>query len=165
MLRHKIMLPVFVSLLILGCSTRPPATVVKTTKSKPAPVSLASMEASILQEVNKYRTAHGLSPLKDNSILDTEAALHSQQMASKQVPFGHQGYATRMSRIDQRLGGIKASAENVAYGNMTAREVVQSWLKSAPHKKNIAGPYTLSGIGVSLDKQGIIYFTQIFTQQ
>ena len=91
--------------------------------------------------------------------------MHSQQMASKQVPFSHDGYDKRMARISQRLGPIKSSAENVAYGKMSARDVVASWLKSAPKRKNIEGQFNLSGIGVSRNAQGIIYYTQIFTQQ
>jgi uncharacterized protein YkwD len=123
------------------------------------------MEISILQEVNNHRKGRGLPPLQSNSILDTEASMHSQQMASKQVPFGHDGYEQRMARISQRLGGIKSSAENVAYGKMNASEVVAAWLKSASHKKNIEGNYNLSGIGISRDEQGIIYYTQIFSLQ
>lgn len=152
------------ALVLFGCTTKPPATTTKTTKPA-APVNLASMETSILQEVNAHRKGRGLPPLQDNSILATEAAMHSQQMASKQVPFGHDGYSQRMSRIGQRLGGIKSSAENVAYGKMNAREVVAAWLKSSSHKKNIEGNFNLSGIGISRDAQGIIYYTQIFSLQ
>lgn len=174
MLNCRMILPILVTAFMVGCSSKPPAkpaapasspTVVRTTKSKPAAVSLSSIEASILQEVNRHRASKGLSPLVANSILDTEASLHSQQMASGQVSFGHSGYEARMARIDKRMGGAGANAENVAYGKMTAREVVQSWLRSPPHKKNIEGPYHSSGIGISRNGQGVIYFTQIFTQK
>jgi uncharacterized protein YkwD len=171
-------LSVLLSIIVFSCSPKPPAKPATTVTSKPtevsttaktstkrAPVTLASMESSILQEVNKHRVSRGLAPLVANSILDTEASMHSQQMASKQVPFGHDGYATRMARISQRLGGIKSSAENVAYGKMNAKEVVAAWLKSAQHKKNIEGNYNLSGIGISRNTQGIIYYTQIFSKQ
>mgnify|MGYP003417252075 len=170
-------LPVLVSLVLFGCRAKPPAkpvptasaksteTRTTTSSTKPAVATLASLETAILQEVNRHRGSKGLPPLVANSILDTEAAMHSQQMASKQVPFSHDGYDKRMARISQRLGPIKSSAENVAYGKMSARDVVASWLKSAPHRKNIEGQFNLSGIGVSRNAQGIIYYTQIFTQQ
>ena len=163
MILRIVLLALIGSLLLPACAPKPSPTVSRT--SSTAPVSLASMETSILQEVNKHRASKGLAPLKESTIIDTEAALHSQQMASKQVPFGHDGYEKRIARIDQRLGGAGSSAENVAYGNLSAREVVQSWLKSPGHKKNIEGRYNLTGIGVSRSKQGVIYYTQIFTQK
>lgn len=60
-------------------------------------------------------------------------------------------------------GWITASAENVAYGQLSAKEVVKGWLNSPGHKKkNIEDNYTLTGIGVYTDKKGVIFFTQIF---
>jgi uncharacterized protein YkwD len=47
---------------------------------------------------------------------------------------------------------------------MSAREVVDGWLKSPGHKRNIEGDFTLTGIGIASDKQGNIYFTQIFSR-
>lgn len=145
-----------------SCSTKPASTVKRTEVSRPATASLASMENSILNEVNRHRSSKGLSPLLSNSIIETEASIHSQRMASKQVAFGHGGYETRVSRISKRISGVKASAENVAYGQMNAREVVQGWLKSPPHRKNIEGKYNLTGIGVSRNNKGVIYYTQLF---
>lgn len=142
----------------------------KTPAHAPAPVTastanLANLEQAILVEVNRHRQAMGLPSLQSNPVLATEAALHSQRMASKKVPFGHNGFEARVSRIKSRLGSISGSGENVAYGQLTAREVVKVWLNSAPHRKNIEGHYNLTGIGVSRNRQGIIYFTQIFTQK
>jgi uncharacterized protein YkwD len=60
---------------------------------------------------------------------------------------------------------MAASAENVAYGQLSAKAVVDGWLKSAPHKKNIEGNYNLTGIGLAKDRKGVIYFTQIFLRK
>jgi uncharacterized protein YkwD len=54
--------------------------------------------------------------------------------------------------------------ENVASGQMTAKEAVEGWLQSPGHKRNIEGNFTLTGIGWAKDKRGMIYFTQIFTK-
>ena len=147
---------------ICSCNTKPVTTVKRTEGGRSATASLASMENSILNEVNRHRSSRRLPPLHSNSIIETEASIHSQRMASKQVGFGHGGYETRVSRISKRISGIKASAENVAYGQMNAREVVQGWLKSPPHRKNIEGKYNLTGIGVSRNSKGVIYYTQLF---
>lgn len=133
--------------------------------SPSASTNLTSLEQDILVEVNRHRKAIGLPPLRSNPVLATEASLHSQRMASRKVPFGHAGFETRVSRIKNRLGSVSGSGENVAYGQLSAREVVKVWLNSPPHRKNIEGHYNLTGIGVSRNRQGIIYFTQIFTQK
>ena len=56
-------------------------------------------------------------------------------------------------------------AENVGY-NMgysdPAGRVVERWLNSPGHKKNIEGNYNLTGIGVIQADQVTYYFTQIF---
>lgn len=148
--------------LFTACKTSPVSAVKRTGATSSASSSLASMEASILAEVNRHRKSKGLPALQSNSFIETEASLHSQRMASRQVAFGHGGYETRVSRLTKRLGGISASAENVAYGSMNAREVVQGWLKSPPHRKNIEGRYNLTGIGVSRNSRGVIFFTQLF---
>lgn len=144
----------------------PSATSKHTVSPAAAPTpTLSGLEQAILVEVNRHRQSIGLPALQSNSVLATEAALHSQRMASKKVPFGHNGFEARVSRIRTRLGPLSGSGENVAYGQLTAREVVKVWLNSPPHRKNIEGHYNLTGIGVSRNRQGIIYFTQIFTQK
>jgi len=47
---------------------------------------------------------------------------------------------------------------------MTAREVVDGWLHSPGHKRNIEGDFIFTGIGHARDKKGDIYFTQIFSR-
>jgi uncharacterized protein YkwD len=47
---------------------------------------------------------------------------------------------------------------------MSAKEVVEGWLNSPGHKRNIEGDFTLTGIGVAKNNKGIIYYTQIFTK-
>lgn len=78
--------------------------------------------------------------------------------------FGHDGFSQRVAAISQAIGRIAASGENVAYGALSAKGVVDVWLNSPPHRKNIEGNYTISGIGV-FDRQGTLYFTQIFLRQ
>ncbi|MFT4023851.1 MAG: CAP domain-containing protein [Flavihumibacter sp.] len=146
---------------IVACKSKPPAKAETPTRAKYG-VALSNMEADIVAEVNRYRQSKGLAPLRVNSIIATEAALHSQKMARHQVGFGHDGFKDRVSRINSRLDGSMASGENVAAGTMTARDVVQSWLKSKVHRENIEGRFNLTGVGISRDTRGTIYYTQIF---
>jgi len=125
--------------------------------------SMDSMETSILQFVNEDRKKHGLSPLMINTLESELALKHSQDMAKGKVKFGHDGFNKRAKAIQKELGSL-AIGENVASGPLTAREVVDGWLKSPGHKKNIEGNFTLTGIGYARDKKGDIYFTQIFSR-
>ncbi len=71
----------------------------------------------------------------------------------------------RIADIRKAAGFISGAAENVAYGNMTAAKVVDGWLHSPGHKKNIEGNYNLTGIGTVQREDGVIYFTQIFIKK
>jgi uncharacterized protein YkwD len=124
---------------------------------------LDSMETDILRYVNDDRIQHGLSKLEMNTLESSLASKHSHDMAVGKVKFGHDGFNTRAKAIQKALGSMEIG-ENVASGPMTAREVVEGWLHSPGHKKNIEGNFTLTGIGYAADKKGNIYFTQIFSR-
>jgi len=121
------------------------------------------MEKEILRYVNEDRQSHGLAPLEMNAFESDLAEKHSRDMASGRVKFGHDGFNSRAKAIQKSLGGTMVG-ENVASGPMTAREVVDGWLHSPGHKKNIEGNFKLTGIGYARDKKGDIYFTQIFSR-
>jgi uncharacterized protein YkwD len=122
-----------------------------------------SMGIAILQFVNEDRKQHGLSPLQLNAMESSLALKHSQDMATGRVKFGHDGFNSRARTIQKGLGSSEIG-ENVASGPMTAREVVDGWLNSPGHKKNIEGNFILTGIGYARDKKGDIFFTQIFSR-
>ena len=123
-----------------------------------------SIEEDILNYVNLDRKSKGLKALRLNKIESSIAAQHSRNMATGKVPFGHDGLQTRAKAIRKQLGGISTVGENVASGQMTAREAVDGWLQSPGHKRNIEGDFTLTGIGWAKDKKGMIYYTQIFSK-
>ncbi len=120
-------------------------------------------ENNILFYVNDYRSRKGLPALQMNGDISSQAEKHSIDMATKKVGFGHDGFEDRVKIISKKIGNIHSSAENVAYGNLSPKEVVDIWLKSPGHRKNIEGNYTLTGIGIATGKDNIIFFTQIFT--
>jgi uncharacterized protein YkwD len=121
------------------------------------------METEILQFVNEDRKQHDLRLLQINSRESSLALKHSEDMAKGKVKFGHDGFNSRAKIIQKELGATEIG-ENVASGLMTAREVVDGWLNSPGHKKNIEGDFLLTGIGYARDKKGEIYFTQIFSK-
>jgi uncharacterized protein YkwD len=122
----------------------------------------ASMADDILKLINDYRRKKGLRALAANPVMNAEALKHSENMAARRTSFSHNGFQGRIKRISSSLNGVSNAAENVAMGSTTAKQVVEEWLSSPMHKKNIEGPYSLTGIGVAADKKGVLYFTQIF---
>jgi uncharacterized protein YkwD len=96
------------------------------------------------------------------SFISSVALGHSRDMLSGKSPFGHDGFRERIDVIREKLGTIHVAAENVASGPMSAREVVDGWLHSPGHRRNIEGDFRLTGIGLAFGANGMIYFTQIF---
>lgn len=127
-------------------------------------VSTANMEVDILKYVNLHRKSAGRGPVQLNSVESSVALQHSRNMAEGRTPFGHKGLDLRMNTISRQIGPVNSIGENVAMGQMTAKEVVESWLQSPPHRKNIEGDFILTGIGWAKDPHGTIYYTQIFTR-
>jgi uncharacterized protein YkwD len=132
--------------------------------NEPTEISIVNMENDILNYVNLHRKSLQLKPLQLNAIESTVAGTHSSNMASGKTPFGHAGMQKRINIISRQLGFISSSGENVAFGQMNAKEVVNTWLASPGHRRNIEGDYILTGIGVAKDKKGNVYYTEIFTR-
>jgi uncharacterized protein YkwD len=122
------------------------------------------MSREILWYVNQHRRSIGLAELQANSFISSVALGHSRDMLSGRTPFGHDGFRDRIEVIRKKLGPIHVAAENVASGPMSAREVVDGWLHSPGHRRNIEGDFRLTGIGLAFAANGMIYFTQIFTK-
>ena len=145
--------------LCVSCGTKPPAN--SDTGSSPT-TSSSKFAEDILANVNQYRHSKGLAALVLNNVISAEADTHSRGMADGRVEFGHDGFSGRIQRISSQLGAAKQSAENVAFGNLSAEQVVSNWINSPAHRQNIEGNFTLTGIGIAKNKKGVIYFTQIF---
>jgi uncharacterized protein YkwD len=128
-------------------------------------IDTKGMEKDILFYINQYRASIGLPALQMISAASEQATQHSIDMANRTTPFGHEGFDERMDNIAKKIGFIHATAENVAYGKLTAKEVVDLWLNSPGHKKNIEGNYSLTGIGVAKDAHGLVFYTQIFLRK
>lgn len=123
---------------------------------------IKSLQNDILKLVNQHRAKLGLNALQMNDAATAEATKHSADMAKGRMAFGHDGFDDRMKNLNQKLGNLRATGENVAYGKIDAAEVMDMWLNSPGHKKNIEGNFSEMGIGIAKSKSGYLYFTQIF---
>lgn len=121
----------------------------------------STIEEEIFTLVNEYRFERGLRLL----VLEENASLlalqHSQNMADGSVDFGHDGFEERADTLFEETGA-NGAGENVAWGQRSADEVMESWINSEGHRENIEGDFTHIGIGVANDAEGVPFYTQIF---
>lgn len=122
---------------------------------------LAPSQTEILNIINAHRANKKLAALIPVEQINEIATAHSKAMASGKVGIGHDGFQQRAAQIMTLVDAITV-AENVAYGQNSAEEVVQNWLESEGHRQNIEGAYTHTGIAIIQDEQGRNVFTQIF---
>ena len=113
-------------------------------------------EARIAELVNTQRANAGLPSLKISSCATTYAENWSAHMAST-AAFQHQDLSPIMYSCNAHGAG-----ENIAYGNVTADQMMTMWMNSPGHRANILGSYTHIGVGASQTNDGRVYGTQDF---
>lgn len=130
----------------------------------PAPADSAAPSgalAEVLALVNKERAAVGCPVLTVNEKLAKAAQDHSEDMAahSNMSHTGSDG-SDPGQRITRAGYEWRTYAENVAYGYPTAAQVMEGWMNSPGHKRNILD-CGLKEIGIGLAQPGQ-YWTQDF---
>lgn len=123
----------------------------------------SQIEREVLEDLNLYRRANGLSELKPLTDLSIESEMHNDYMIEA-GEVSHDHFAERAAYLMNELGA-KSVSENVAYGYHTADAVIKAWLKSKAHKQNIEGTHTHFGISVRQDAEGKNYYTNIFIKK
>lgn len=118
----------------------------------------ATDEETVLMLVNEERVSNGLEPLSIDSDLQKAAQVRANEASvsySHQRPDGSAFYTV----------SNKANGENLAkaYKYNTLNEVVDSWMLSEGHKKNILWKTsTVTGIGVCKLADGTYYVAELF---
>lgn len=125
-------------------------------------IDTSTMAKAVLFYVNQHRQSVGLPPLQLNTTLCDIARNHSINMADGTVPFSHDGFEERVSEAWKLIPPQSPAAENIAEGVKSAKAVVNLWLRSPGHRRNIEGNYTIMGLGIATNEKGIVYFTQMF---
>jgi len=119
----------------------------------------------VLKYTNQFRKSKGLKAVEIREDLNAIARKHSDDMASGRCSFGHGGYDLRVSKIKKTIKPCDGSiGENVAFGASNGKEAVDVWKNSSAHRKNMLGDYKYIGIGTARNKNGVIYYTQIFVR-
>ncbi len=108
----------------------------------------------MLARVNEARRKAGLSSLRPNSRLDQAAQRHAEDMLTRRY-FAHESPEGKTVRERARAAGYdwRAIGENLAEGQYSIDEVVEGWLRSPTHRRNILNPdFEEMGVGLSLGR-------------
>ena len=128
---------------------------------------LAALEAALHESVNALREREGLIPLRRDPAIDAVARAHSLDMGTRRF-FAHEtpeGLTPPDRLARGGISGITLAAENVGLTSRADpnREIVQGWLASPIHRRNLLAPmFNGTGIGVARAADGTLYYTQLY---
>jgi uncharacterized YkwD family protein/spore coat assembly protein SafA len=119
------------------------------------------VEQQVLDLVNQERSKVGLKPLQMDWELQRVARVKSQDMSNKNY-FSHQSptYGSPFDMMKQFGISYRTAGENIAMGQRTPQEVMNSWMNSSGHRANILKA-DFTHIGVGFESNGY-YWTQQF---
>lgn len=144
--------------------TEPTTEVTTQAVSKPQTSPNTDVATSILNLVNRQRSAQGLKSLSLDSALNNAATLKAQDMADKGY-FDHTSptYGTPFQMLKSLGISYRSAGENIAKGQKTPEAVMNAWMNSSGHRANILNSsYGKLGVGYVV-KNGTTYWVQIFT--
>lgn len=169
---HKLAL--LSSLFLVRCATPEQGA----TNAPPLPLATRSsssknFQTEFLRQINKVRTSGcncgnvympPADPLSWNYQLETAARLYAHEMAANNF-FSHTGLngsssKERIMAQGYTIAGFKyiAVGENIGRGQLTITEIMQGWIKSPGHCRNIMNP-NFKEVGVAVEKN---YWVQDF---
>jgi len=121
-------------------------------------------EIEIMNLINEYRVDKGLTPLeKQNGIVKLKAKEHNMYMIKKSA-ISHDLFYERSNNIIKKIKA-KRVGENVASGYNNAERLVNAWIASPKHKKNILGDFNKFNISVEFSQNKVMYCTNIFIKK
>jgi uncharacterized protein YkwD len=113
-----------------------------------------AVREEMLTRVNAVRKKAGLNALRLNSMLGKAAQGHAEDMLARGY-FSHESPSGTTVRERSRKAGYDWTAigENIAFGQTSVDEVMETWMDSPGHRKNILSRnFTELGIGLALGK-------------
>lgn len=104
------------------------------------------------------------TPLQWDEALERAAEKHANDMAAGEF-FSHTGsdQSSVSDRVDREQFEWRAVGENIAMGHQDEKMVVEGWMNSPGHCKNIMSPdFKYMGVAVSADGK---YWVQVFADK
>jgi uncharacterized protein YkwD len=115
--------------------------------------------SALLRVHNRERAHEKLGPLKLAPKLCESAAIHARDMAKRQK-LDHKGSdgSTVVDRVKRVGYNYVRVGENIANGQKTVDQVMDTWMKSPGHRANILADYTEMGAARVEDDEGRNYW-------
>ncbi len=126
--------------------------------------SILVQEARVVELVNQRREEAGLKSYRHNTKLSEVAREKSEDMRDNNY-FSHQSpiYGSPFEMMEQFNIRYQAAGENIAQGQRTPEAVVDAWMDSPGHRRNIlSNDFTEIGVGYAENEQGQTFWTQMF---
>ncbi len=126
-----------------------------------APQNAADYAAEVLRLVNIERAKAGKSALKADANLAKAAQVRAAEIVSS---FSHTRPDGRDPFTAMKEAGVsyRAAGENIAWGQKTPAQVMQSWMNSDGHRENIlSDSFGRLGVGYVV-QNGRAYWVQMF---
>ena len=122
----------------------------------------ADYAAQVVALVNQERAAQGLSALGGNDRLQQAADKRAQEIIEL---FSHDrpdGTACYTVLSEYGVSGYWTAGENIAAGQSTPEQVMNSWMNSSGHRANILnGSFDTIAVGCA-ESGGRLYWVQLF---
>jgi len=131
-------------------------------KQQQAPTAgIGKFEQQVIDLTNVQRQQNGLPPLKADTKLSGVAEKKSLDMQQKNY-FSHTSptYGSPFDMMRDFGVTYRSAGENIAMGQRTPQEVVQAWMNSEGHRRNILNK-DFTHIGVGFEQSGY-HWTQMF---
>lgn len=124
------------------------------------------MAGQLFQEVNSYRASKGKSALVRHPGLDSLAQKHCEYLSRTSggngLKINHNGFEGRVMSARRSLQ-ISSIGENVVSSTThSANHLLNLWISSKHHEKNMRGSWKFTGIGTIETADGKLISTQIF---
>jgi uncharacterized YkwD family protein len=138
-----------------------------TTSTSNVPTDIRALETEVIRLVNVERAKVGRSALTENSELSRIARIKSNDFIKNNY-FSHTSptYGSPFDMLKSFGITFTAAAENIAKGQGSAADAMNSWMNSSGHRANIlSSTYNQIGVGVARDSKGILFWTQLFIKR
>lgn len=131
------------------------------TNLTPSGTEISAFESRVIDLTNEQRRKNGLANLQPDTALSNVAQEKSNDMQAKNY-FSHTSptYGSPFDMMRDFGVTYNSAGENIAMGQQSAEEVVNAWMNSEGHRKNILSP-NFTHIGVGHTGTGN-YWTQMF---
>ena len=122
------------------------------------PIYQNRIAAEVGQYLNAHRKANGLPRLKFDRKVSRSAQNQACDMSVRGY-FSHRGQDGSKPKTRLRRTGCKAGrvAENIAVGQKNARDVMQEWMASPGHRKNMLINPGIDRFGIGIADSGNAY--------